>query len=114
MVKDFRNVHLTYVVIESRIVLSYMYGFPGLSGNLLPVLVYDCKLGYISFRVVMGYTMLEYSVGRRGIIFYPAFQASTRFSNVGIAVFLRSGPLINQILAQLCWDFVFRVHEQGF
>ena len=53
LVKDFRNVHLTYVVIEHRIGPSDMYGFPVLSKNLLPVLVYDCKFRYISFRVVM-------------------------------------------------------------
>ena len=58
LVKDFRNVHLAYVAIECRIVLSYMYGFPGLSENLLAVLVYDSKLRYIGFRVVMGYTIL--------------------------------------------------------
>ena len=61
LVKDFRNVHLTYVVIEQRIVPSYMYGFPG---NLVSVLVYGCKLRYISFRVVISYTMLEYCASR--------------------------------------------------
>ena len=116
LVKDFRNVHLTYVAIECGIVLSYMYGFPGLSGNLLPVLVCDCKLRYVSFRVVMGYTVLENSTGRWGIVFLdPDFWASTGFSNVRrITFYIRAGPLINHILVQLCWDFVFRVHEQGF
>ena len=50
LVKDFRNVHPTYVTIEHRIVPSYINGFPGLSENLLPVLVYDSKLRKISFR----------------------------------------------------------------
>ena len=63
----------------------------------------------------MGYTMSEYSAGRWGIVFFdPPFQPSAGFSNIRIAVFLRAGPLINHILVQLCWDFVFRVHKQGF
>ena len=64
----------------------------------------------------MGYTILEYRTGGRGIMFFdPAFQTSAGFSNVRrIAVFLKAGPFINHILAQLCLDFVFRVHEQGF
>ena len=49
------------------------------------------------------------------MFFESAFQASAGFSNIRrITVFLRAGPLINHILTQLCWDFVFRVHEQGF
>ena len=51
---DFRNVHLTYIVIECRIVPSYMYIFPGLSGNLFPVLVYDFELRDVTFRVGCG------------------------------------------------------------
>ena len=49
------------------------------------------------------------------MFFDPAFWESAGLSNVRrIAVFLRAGQLINHILAQLCLDFVFRVHEQSF
>ena len=58
--KKFKDVHLTYVVIECNIVLSYLYSFPGFSGNLLPVLVCDFELGNICFRVVVNGAVLEY------------------------------------------------------
>ena len=33
---------LPMLKLNAGIVLSYMYGFPGLSGNLFAALVYDC------------------------------------------------------------------------
>ena len=65
LVKRFlRMFILPMLELMYRIVPSYIYGFPGLSRNMPPVLVYNCKFRYISFRVVMGYTILEYSTGR--------------------------------------------------
>ena len=86
-----------------------MYGLSTFSGNLLPVQVINFKLGYISFRVVVGYAMFEYCANRWGIVFFdPAFQSSTWFSNVRrIAILINTGPLINHILVQLYWNFVF-------
>ena len=114
--KDLGMFILPILQLSAGCVPSYMYAYHGLSGNLLPVLVSIVNSRYISFRVVMGYTMLECRTGRIGVVFFdPTFQTSARLPNVRrIAVFLRVGPLINQILAQLCRDFVFRMHEQGF
>ena len=64
------------------------------SGNLLPVQVYNFKLGNISFRVVVGCAVMEYCASRWVIVFFAfAFQTSALFSNVRrIAVLISAGP----------------------
>ena len=62
------------------------------------------------------YTMLEYSVGRWGIVFFdPTFQESFGFSYIRrIAVYLRGVPLINHILAQPYWILSLRCISRVF
>ena len=61
-------------MIECRTVPSYIYSFPGFSGNLLPVLACDFKLRNICFRVVVNGAVLKYSTSSRGVVFFdPVF-----------------------------------------
>ena len=100
-------------MIECKIVPSYVHG---LSENLLPVLVNNFKLGYISFRVAVCCTMMEYCASRWGFVFFePAFKVSAWFPNVRrITVLISAGLQINHILAQLYWNFVIWMHKWSF
>ena len=82
---------------------SYMYG---LSRNLLSVLVINFKLGYISFRVVVGCAVLQYCTSRWGIVFLDhTFKASawmphphTMVDDVDVVIYITKKEHVNILL----------------
>ena len=47
VVEDFWDVHISYVMVEGRVVNSNMNGFSSFSGNLFSILVYYLEVGNV-------------------------------------------------------------------
>ena len=44
MIEDVGNVHFAHIVIQCRIIPSFVYCFPGFSGHILAILINDFKM----------------------------------------------------------------------
>ena len=108
VVKDFRNVCLTSIVVVCRIVSSYVYCPLASLENLFSVLVQDfnCDMSDLGWLQVL--LCWKYCAGGWSPIFLDsAFQTSAGFSYVSrTAVFSGTDPLVHHILVWLCWEFV--------
>ena len=72
LVKDFWDVHFSYVVVESRNVNSNLDGFSRFPGNLFAVLIYYFEMGNVGFGVIVGYTVLVNCTGDVTAVFFDS------------------------------------------
>ena len=86
----FPGVHYTCIVIECWVVDTDLDGFPGLSCNLLGVLVYHSEMGNVGSRMVIKLKMSINCTSCINTVFlYSIFWPPTGFINVELITFFQ-------------------------
>ena len=97
MVKNFWDVHFSFVMVKSRVFDSKMNGF---SANLFAVLVYYLEVEDVDIWVVVGNAVFRNCTSDMTVVFfYSIFHLSAGFSCVRkVAIFFWAGPFVGYVL----------------